>query len=513
MFCVNFTRKIKTGDEMYFSDYFKVNPQLIENHGAININLVCDLPLFIDPMLIFNSDKDEYMKLHQNIIEYFHFLAGKSKSGIRDGDLMTYYNFSEIKNNWLGYSKVGNEGNGNGKAFAKFFSEHISFALETNGISSGEHYEKALLLFDGKNGRDKISDLTTHLILDYLATYTQNFAIKNIAPQFLDNFYLENAKFNYETETFMSLKYKLPFIIKNGKREFVLLTPIDILRKEEPTINKLDLERNYNNIRNIIDNSVIRSQLENYIAKAVMEYEQKNKTRKKKITKPAIAKVEKEAFLFALRDMPELYDYYIKLKEDSKDEVNTEALLEVKEQVCKYYQNSFQLIRLYKSTAPTYPAELNAHEEAKYRIKHFKHIIENCEGYKLLYYNNTPISKEDDLQRLFRFVWYGSFYDVNYETNNGNGELDIKVSCGANEKCIIEFKLASNSRLPRIFEQVAVYERANLSKDSLYVIFYFNQNEKETVMRMLRNAKKDDLIDENIFLIDCNNKKVSASKI
>lgn len=389
---------------MYFSDYFKVNPQLIENYGAININLVCDLPLFIDPMLIFNSDKAEYIKLHQDIIEYFHFLAEKSKSGIRDGDLMTYYNFSEIKNTWLGYSKKSNEGNGNGKPFAKFFSDHIRFALETNGISSGKHFEKALLLFDGRNGRDKISDLTTHLILNYLATYTQNFAIKNINHQFLDKFYLEGAKFNYKTETFMSLEYTLPFIIKNGKREFVLLTPIDILRKEEPTINKLDLERNYNNIRNIIDNSVIRGQLENYIAKAVMEYEQKRRTQKRKITKRAIAKVEKEAFLSALRDMPELYDYYIKLKEDSKNEVNAEALLEVKEQLNKYYQNSLKLIQLYKSTNPTYPTGLNAHEEAKYRIKHFKHIIEDCEGYKLLYYDNIPISKEDDLQRLFRFV-------------------------------------------------------------------------------------------------------------
>ena len=42
---------------MYFSDYFKVNRNKIKEYGAIDINLACDLPLFIDPMLIFNSEK------------------------------------------------------------------------------------------------------------------------------------------------------------------------------------------------------------------------------------------------------------------------------------------------------------------------------------------------------------------------------------------------------------------------------------------------------------------------
>ncbi len=57
---------------MYFSDYFKVNRNKIKEYGAIDINLACDLPLFIDPMLIFNSEKLEYKKLHEQIIRYFH---------------------------------------------------------------------------------------------------------------------------------------------------------------------------------------------------------------------------------------------------------------------------------------------------------------------------------------------------------------------------------------------------------------------------------------------------------
>lgn len=82
---------------MFFSEYFHVNKQQIDSYGAIDINLVCDLPLFIDPMLIFNSSKNEYKVLHEQIIKYFHFLAKKSELGFSDGELTTFFNFSEIK--------------------------------------------------------------------------------------------------------------------------------------------------------------------------------------------------------------------------------------------------------------------------------------------------------------------------------------------------------------------------------------------------------------------------------
>ncbi len=45
---------------LYFSDYFNVSPQAIEKHGAFNISLLADLPLFIDPFLLFNSKKLAY---------------------------------------------------------------------------------------------------------------------------------------------------------------------------------------------------------------------------------------------------------------------------------------------------------------------------------------------------------------------------------------------------------------------------------------------------------------------
>jgi hypothetical protein len=43
--------------KLYSSDYFEVSEEALDQYGAFNISLVSDLPPFIDPFLLFNSDK------------------------------------------------------------------------------------------------------------------------------------------------------------------------------------------------------------------------------------------------------------------------------------------------------------------------------------------------------------------------------------------------------------------------------------------------------------------------
>ena len=71
---------------IYFSDFFDVSPDTLEEYGAFNVSLINDLPLFIDPFLLFNSTKPEYSALHDSIIAYVRFLKAKSVlPGIHDG--------------------------------------------------------------------------------------------------------------------------------------------------------------------------------------------------------------------------------------------------------------------------------------------------------------------------------------------------------------------------------------------------------------------------------------------
>jgi hypothetical protein len=156
---------------VHFSDFFGIDPALLEAHGAFNISLINDLPLFIDPFLIFNSDKSEYQELHNNIIRYLMFLRDKSLGGgVSAGLLRAWFHFGEVKQNWLGYSQVGNSGSGLGVKFATALYQNLGSIFANFGnerITKGSHLEKVCLVSDGV-GRDNISDFTTNLIKEYL---------------------------------------------------------------------------------------------------------------------------------------------------------------------------------------------------------------------------------------------------------------------------------------------------------------------------------------------------------
>jgi hypothetical protein len=51
--------------KIHFSDFFEVSHDLIENYGALDISLLSDNPAFVDPFLIFYSNKNEYQDLHK----------------------------------------------------------------------------------------------------------------------------------------------------------------------------------------------------------------------------------------------------------------------------------------------------------------------------------------------------------------------------------------------------------------------------------------------------------------
>ncbi len=64
--------------ELYFSQHFEVEREVLQGYGAFDISVVSDLPLFIDPFLLFNSQKQEYRELHEGVIKYLLFLRDKA---------------------------------------------------------------------------------------------------------------------------------------------------------------------------------------------------------------------------------------------------------------------------------------------------------------------------------------------------------------------------------------------------------------------------------------------------
>ena len=150
-----------------FSDFFQIAPEALEAYGTFNISLVGDLPLFIDPFLLFNSEKPEYQVLHEGIIQYLKFLRDKSLDHeVTEGELKAWYFFKEIEQNWFGFSKTGNKGSALGREFAEALNNGFRLIFSEYGqeqVTKSSHLEKLCLIAEGV-GRDRISSYEVGVI-------------------------------------------------------------------------------------------------------------------------------------------------------------------------------------------------------------------------------------------------------------------------------------------------------------------------------------------------------------
>lgn len=484
----------------FFSDFFNVSPALIDEYGAFNISLINDLPLFVDPFLLFNSENPTYQQLHKDIICYMRFLKEMSLSGAINPCLVeAWFTFPEVKQNWLGFSVKGNKGHGLGKDFAKALNRNLNSVFRNFGeetITRSSHLEKLCLIREGV-GRDNISDFTTNLIKHFLATYTQEFALNNLSKNQINSIRVNKVKFNYDTRTWMSATFRLPYI--NGN--YVLLTPKDILTKDESWINRPELLERFQEIAGALPNEVLRAQVNEYLLRII--------PRDPKTTKKDI----EAAISLAIDKFPEVIDYYIRIKEEEGDKATSIAEERVAEVKALFVEQINQLVNDYLKPIGFYKNSGNTYFEAKERVFFLKDVIENKGGHRLFYVNGKPYEREADLQILYRLTWFSTPSDVSREVNDGRGHVDYKVSRGSADKTLVEFKLAKNPKLEKnLAKQCEIYENSSDSTHpSLKVILYFSEHELAKVNRILERLKLKDSPD--IILIDArDNNKPSGSK-
>jgi hypothetical protein len=475
------------GIELYFSQYYNVAPDVLANYGAFDISLVSDLPLFVDPFLLFNSQKPEYQVLHQEIIKYLTFLRERADTNLDPALVRNWYRFKEVKQNWLGFTLLGNSGSGLGAEFAMALHASLGSILRNFGseqITKGSHLEKLALIKEGV-GRDNISDFTTNLIKGYLLEYTQQFAKSYLQPEQRETFAVARAIFNYETESWETRAYDLPYF--NG--DFILLTPADILTRDDTWISRSDMIRGFTRIPDAVPDDQLRAQINNYF----------NSFLSKKPTDKEYSQAAQRTII----QFPELVDYYIRDKEDRGDEAVEVSAKRRQDTETVLVQMVQRVVADVAEHTLLYETPLTSYGEALARANGFKQYVENQDGYKLINKpgTNKPFARESDVQLFFGLIFYGSEFDVNREVNNGRGPVDFKVSKGSVDKSLIEVKLASNTRLKQNLEnQVEVYEKANGIRKSVKVIICYTAEEQARVDRILKELSLTG--EESIVLID-----------
>jgi hypothetical protein len=475
--------------KIYFSDFFVVPPNTLDEYGAFDVSLLTDLPLFIDPFLLFNSDKPEYRQEHEKIIDYVKFLRDKSAAGTLDDELLkSWFAFPEVKQNWFGYTEGGNSGSGLGIKFARALNANLSLIFSRFGkedVTKGSHLEKVLLFSSGV-GRDNISDFVTNVLKDFLLRYTERFTLEHVKAERRRTVTVRKAVFDYDTESWASRSYTLPYI--DG--DYVVLTPIDILTKDEVWINRTDMVRNYPEIAASIPDAQLRGQLSNYFEKRLREIRERDEEKKRQRSSqrekrgidssglpPATQKQQDEAAGDTIHAFPGYTDYYVKYKEDHGDEAEALADERVRSSQQLYIAQVRDLVALLRAKSHFYAAGGATFQEARRRVHELKSVVEQQGGWRTLYADGDPISREPDLRLVTRLVWTNSI------DNESGAALDSSV---------VEFKLARNAQIRSRLEQHA---DAGDGAVGLTALFYFTDMERERVLDLLRQLELENRTD------------------
>ena len=286
-----------------------------------------------------------------------------------------------------------------------------------------------------------------------------------------------------------------------GKPNFVLLTPKDVLTKDDTWINKHDLIKDFANIPSSIPDDQLRAQVNNYFAMALGTHRDKEPTQKERAV----------AVFKTLREYPDLTDYYIRMKEDLGDEAESISFQEVRQSQDVYITQIQVFQQLLTEHTGFYKTSGGTYEESHERVKYLRDMIENKGCQKIFYVDGKPLQREEDLHVIFRLVWFGTESDVSREVNDGRGPADFKISRGAKDKTIVEFKLAKNKAIERnLQKQAEIYQKSSDAKNALKVILFFTDEEEARVVRILKRLGLHGHRD--IVLIDARGDKPSASK-
>jgi hypothetical protein len=475
--------------DIYFSDFFGVSPDALEEFGALDISLIGDLPLFVDPFLLFNSDDPKYQELHAEIIRYMRFLKEVTLSGTISPPLVdAWFAFPEVRQNWFGFSLSGNRGHGLGKDFARVLHKNFNSVFRNFGeeqLTKGSHLEKLCLVRDGV-GRDNISDFTTNLIKYYLSEYTQEFALNFLSTNQRKKISVSKTKFNYQTQSWMSQTFELPFF----RNDYILLTPKDMLTRDDAWINRPELINRFPDIANALPDSALRAQVNAYLIRVLPKG-------------PEPSKEEVSQAIAQVIDMfPQVLDYYIRDKEEHGDQAVSISKTRVREVETWFIEHVRDFVKHHLEPSGFYRIPGDTYEEARQRLMFLKDVIENKGGHRIFYLNGRPIERETDLHILYRLTWFATETDVSREVNDGRGPADFKVSRGARDKSLVEFKLAKNTQLERnLAKQSEVYEKASdATHPSLKAILYFSDEQFERVIDILKRLKLQD--SPHIILID-----------
>jgi hypothetical protein len=408
--------------QTHFSDFFAVSAEAFVVEDMYNPSLINDTPLFIDPFLIFAQQDDQYNQLHTLITNYTCFLKSLTHTELSDTEMQSFFYFKEIKQTWLGFATNGNNGRGLGKNFATTLRQSFQKNLSGFGIETicHIHIEKLCLLGHGLS-TDSVSDLTTSIIVDFLANKTEIFAHKYIDPKHISSFEIPKAFFDFKKKQWCAKSYQLP----SFNDEYILLVPRAILSAKQTWINNNDKIKQFRQIVQCIPDLKLTESISDFFETETQKLKDLSEIAKFKIV------AEK-----CYQNFPEITDYYISTKEKCIKQALQQSEFEVKHVEQLYHDLIREIIEdLIKKT------EFYGIDHHTIKLEIFKHWIESQDGWKYFYKDTHPIiTNETSLNLFLKLIW-NSVRLVTNITQEYKVKLASNTQWSKNienlEKCII----------------------------------------------------------------------------
>lgn len=194
-----------------------------------------DIPLFLDPFLLWNSRSQQETSLHTQIINCFNHIGFISNNGREKEAIDTLIKLSECDEVGLGNS-MSRKGKPIGTEMAKSI---VSTFKEIPHVKQHGylHIEEVQLLVKDI-AKDRVSDIACSLIKSFLIDFTIPQCEKYSIP--MERFEIEV----YDTSKNCFIKQKLPLPYNPEKKKPIIFVPKRWLRTN-PWINLGDYEKNF----------------------------------------------------------------------------------------------------------------------------------------------------------------------------------------------------------------------------------------------------------------------------
>jgi hypothetical protein len=411
----------------------KINKKAFTATGALDTILDVDTRLFIDPLLLRDTEIPELRGSARRVEDRFanilrllrHSQERRDVWARRAEKLMI---FPEVKGVCIGYSAKGTSGSGMGSSLRRRLLADAKEIIRV-GIEEPDIFELAGL-FEEDIGPDRIRDMVVGIIKVDLIAYTKRVFV----------------------ELGVVLKGRsIPINPYNNHP--IILVPREVLRD-------LPLALEWDDIALVAShNAALREEVNEIIGSTWRKarYASKQDVRETIFKHPEI-----------LSDLIEQYRQKARARYDFEDDRAGQVV---------WHENANAAAAEYplKLTLPARPAIVDISAVVMAICHRFRHLIENHGLWKLLYDKSSKPKHEEAAQLVFFGIAHAyceaNNLAISPESDGGRGPVDFKFATGYELSVVVEVKLSRNKALKSGFtKQLPTYVLSEKAKHGIYLI-------------------------------------------